>query len=182
MIWNGQVPGDRDKETDLSCLDRGDVKKMSAWQKKLCPQVETEKWWNDINWWSDLSPKQPDRGSSSGNPSDAGGQDTSGGPDGPGGLGGGGSGITWWPGSPGHQCTPLGADILPKRNDLRPLGLTGTGQCGIPCNLDWYCDWWPDGLAPFFPDPLDPVSILSSPDSFALCSTLYLTFVEIVTS
>ena len=34
--------------------------------------------------------------------------------------------------------------------------MTGKGQCGVPCKSDWYCDWWQDGLPPWFYDPLDP--------------------------
>lgn len=111
MIWNGHVPGDpRFNEQDLSCLDPRDVARMSPRQQSWCPQVEDERFWDpDEPWWSDLTPTNP-LNSGSGNPGGSGGQSGGDGPDGP---GEGGSGITWWAGSPGPQCTPPGSGALP---------------------------------------------------------------------
>lgn len=160
MIWNGHVPGDsRFREVELSCLNNRDVAMMSSRQQSWCPRVEDPRFWDvDDPWWSDLTPLNPSN-SGPGNPGGSGGQGGGDGPDGPGEDG---SGITWWAGSPGPQCTPVGSIPLPQR-DLGSLILKGPGQCGIPCDLDWYCDRWPEGLPPFFWDPLDTVRTVLAP-------------------
>lgn len=150
-VWNAQVPRDDAGDAgigDLSCLHRDDVARMTPRQKAWCPDVENTKWWDDPEWWSDDS----FTGSGGTNPSPD--DPPTGPPPGPPPV----AGITWYHGDPGPQCRPTGRGLRALPRDLSPVPqLTGAGQCGVPCNLDWYCDWWPSGLPPFYYDPKDPV-------------------------
>lgn len=153
-VWNAQVPRNDAGDpavADLSCLHRDDVARMTPRQKAVCPDVENPKWWYDPEWWSDERPTASGEADPSPDPSP---DPPPGPPPGPPPV----AGITWYHGDPGPQCRPTGRGLGALPRDLSPLPrLTGAGQCGIPCNLDWYCDWWPSGLPPFYYDPKDPV-------------------------
>jgi len=184
---------DQPEARDLSCLSTSDREMMSEWQEEFCPDVEEEMFWDSENeeWWSRLYPKgTPSQRSrpygntddsvsdetvsgddSSEDPSDSG---EGGGSSGSGsGVGGGssggnlGSGISWQPGGPGTQCTPLSGSAT-QRRDLGPLSLKGGGRCGTSCDKNWYCDWWNNGIPPWFYDPSDPVCLFSPCSSFFL--------------
>ncbi len=136
IIWNGQI---LTKDIDRSCFDTDDLLAMSEAELMLCPDIMAEQFWKDWDFWR--TPNGPASGNG-------------------GGGGGYGSGITWQPGDPGPVCSSgrLAGSLGPRMTGWTPIGpLLGPGTCGLACNTDWYCDEWPDGMPPFYGDPLDPV-------------------------
>lgn len=157
MIWNGQVPKDTlASKPDLSCLHRADFQAMSVWQRGFCPEVEDTRFWDDYRWWSTevgVGPRPGEPGSPVSPPSPT----SPGSPTSPSGPTATGTGISFQPGEPGLQCSARTAPSLTlKQRAIGPFPMSGLGQCGVSCASDWYCDWWNDGLPPWFYDPLDP--------------------------